>query len=93
MDVNGLGLGGWSGAGTPYAAAMPGQLPVGFGMALAPNEAAMNGYAGLTAAQKEKVILRCRDARTKEQMQEIVDSLVPGTDVREIYEEARESAF
>ena len=88
MDVNGLGLGGWNGAGTPYAAAMPGQLPVGFGMALA-----MNGYAGLTEAQKEKVILRCRDARTKEQMQDIVDSLVPGADVGEIYEEARESAF
>ncbi len=91
MDINGFG--GWSGAGAPYGAATAGQLPVGFGMALAMNEAAMSGYAGLTEAQKEKVILRCKDARTKEQMQEIVDSLVPGTDVGEIYEEARESAF
>ena len=91
MDINGLG--GWSGAGTPYGAATAGQLPVGFGMALAMNEAAMNGYAGLTEAQKEEVILRCKDARTKEQMQEIVDSPVPGTDVREVYEEERESMY
>ncbi len=93
MDVNGFGFGGWNGAGTPYGAAMPGQLPLGFGMALAMNEAAMSGYAGLTEAQKEEVILRCRDARTKEQMQEIVNSLVPGTDVGEVYQEARESAY
>lgn len=91
MDINGLG--GWSGAGTPYGAAATGQLPLGFGMALAMNEAAMNGYAGLTEAQKEEVILRCKDARTKEQMQEIVDSLAPGTDVREVYQEERDSTF
>ena len=91
MDINGFGS--WSGAGAPFGANTAGQLPVGFGMALAMNQAAMDGYAGLTEAQKEEVILRCKDARTKGQMQEIVDSLVPGTDVREVYEEERESAF
>lgn len=91
MDVNGLG--GLNGFGMPYGAAMAGELPLGFGMALAMNDAAMSGYAGLTEAEKEKVILQCRDAKTKEEMQKIVDSLVPGTDVREVYEEARESAF
>ena len=95
MDINGWnGFGGFGGAMAPYNGMLAdGGLPAGFGMALAMNEAAMNGYAGLTEAQKEKVILRCRDARTKEQMQDIVDSLVPGADVGEIYEEARESAF
>ena len=91
MDVNGFG--GLGGVGMPYGVSMAGQLPVGFGMALAMNDAAMSGYAGLTEAQKEEVILRCKDARTKEQMQEIVDSLAPGTDVREVYEEERESMY
>lgn len=86
MDINGFGTG-----TIPYGGTATAQLPIGFGMALAMNEAAMSGYAGLTEAEKEKVILRCKDAKTKEQMQEIVDSLVPGTDVREIYEEERES--
>ena len=63
---------------------------MGFGMALAMNEAAMSGYAGLTEAEKEKIILRCKDARPKGQMQEIVDSLAPGTDIQEVIEEEKE---
>lgn len=88
MDMNGLG-----GVGMPYGVSTAGQLPAGFGMPLAMNDAAMKGYADLTEAQKEEVILRCKDAGTKEKMQEIVDSLAPGTDVREVYEEERESMF
>ena len=38
------------------------ELPVGFGMALAMNEQAMQGYAALTETEKEHLILRCRDA-------------------------------
>lgn len=83
MDINGMG--GYYN-GLPFT-----DLPLGFGMGLAMNEAAMSGYAGLTEAQKEKVILRCKDAKTKEQMQDIVDSLVPGTDVQEVFEEERDS--
>lgn len=85
MDINGIGGSGVFNDGTSFS-----ELPVGFGMSLAMNEAAMNGYAGLTEAEKEKIILRCRDARTKKQMQEIVDSLVPGTDVQEVFEEEKE---
>ncbi len=62
------------------------ELPMGFGMALAMNEPAMKGYAGLTESEKEHLILRCRDAKTKEEMQRIVDSLVPDTDVRALEE-------
>lgn len=41
------------------------ELPVGFGMALAINEQAMQGYAALTETEKEHLILRCRDAGSK----------------------------
>ena len=34
------------------------ELPVGFGMALAMNEQAMQGYAALTATENEHLILR-----------------------------------
>lgn len=82
MDIGGSGV---LNDGTMFS-----DLPVGFGMALAMNEAAMSGYAGLTEAEKEKIILRCKDARTKGQMQEIVDSLAPGTDIQEVIEEEKE---
>lgn len=59
-------------------------LPLGFGFALAMNEPAMKGYAGLTETEKEHLIMRCRDAKSKDEMQRIVDSLAPGTDVRAV---------
>lgn len=77
-------------SGAPYNNdAVLGNLPMGFGMALAMNEPAMRGYAGLTEAQKEEILMRCKDVKTKEEMQRVVDSLVPGADVQEIYEEER----
>lgn len=92
MDINGLnGLGGFGMPTAAYNGPLAGGLPLGFGMSLAMNEAAMEGYAGLTEAEKEQVILRCKDAKTKGQMQEIVDSLVPGADAQGIYEEEKES--
>lgn len=66
------------------------ELPLGFGMALAQSEPAMRGYSALTEAEKEQVILRCKGARTKGEMQKIVDSLVPGADVQAIYQEEKE---
>ena len=50
-------------------------LPVGFSMALAQDEKAMEGFAGLTETEKEHLILRCKDARSHEEMQKIVQSL------------------
>lgn len=75
---------------TPYDDATLADLPMGFGMALAMNEPAMRGYAGLTEAQKEEILMRCKDVKTKKQMQQIVDSLAPNVDVQEVYEEERE---
>lgn len=82
MDVNGLGA-----QGSPMAG-----LPLGFGMALAMNEPAMRGYAGLTETEREHIIMQCKDARSKEEMQQIVDSLVPGQNMSSLYEHGRETA-
>ena len=85
MDINGIGGSGVLNDGTMFS-----DLPVGFCMPLAKNEADNIVYEGLTEAEKEKIILRCKDARTKGQMQEIVDSLAPGTDIQEVIEEEKE---
>lgn len=82
MDVNGL-----STAGVPLTG-----LPMGFGMALAMNEAAMRGYAGLSETEREHIILKCKDAQSKEEMQRIVDSLVPDQNMNTLYEHRDETA-
>lgn len=65
-------------------------MPLGFGFALAMNEPAMASYAGLSEREKESLIMRCRDAKSKEEMQGIVDSLVTDRNVTGIMEEQRE---
>lgn len=50
-------------------------LPVGFSMALAMNEAAMKRYAQLSETEKEHLILRCKDAGSKEEVRKIVNEL------------------
>lgn len=82
MDINGAN--GITGADMGQQ-----EMPLGFGFALAANEPAMKGYAALTEAEKEHLLLRCRDAKSKNEMQKIVDSLVPDTDVRAIMEEEK----
>ncbi|MCX4305438.1 MAG: hypothetical protein OSJ69_06515 [Acetatifactor sp.] len=82
MDINGAN--GITGAGMGQQ-----EMPIGLGFALAANEPAMKGYAALTEAEKEQLLLRCKDAKSKDEMQRIVDSLVPDTDVRAIMEEEK----
>lgn len=65
-------------------------VPLGFGFALATNEDAMKNYASLSETEREHLIMRCKDARSKEEMQKIVDSLVTDTDVTAIAQEERE---
>lgn len=50
-------------------------LPAGLSMALMMNERAQAGYDRLSEAEKEHIILKCKDARTKEEMDKIVDSI------------------
>ncbi|MBO5281977.1 MAG: hypothetical protein J6B43_02435 [Lachnospiraceae bacterium] len=81
MEANGAATGAAAEAGYPFA-----QLPLGMGMALGMNERAMDGYAHLTESQKEQLIMRCRDARSKEEMQRIVNELVPEGNISALYE-------
>lgn len=66
MDVDGQIMG----SGVPFT-----ELPIGMGMSLAMNEPAMRGYAGMTETQKEHFILRCKDARSKEEMERIINEM------------------
>ena len=63
------------------------ELPVGFGIALAMNEQAMQA---LTETEKEHLILRCRDAGSKEEMERIVASLVPGESAESVIASLRQ---
>lgn len=82
MDFNGM-----SPQGYPLSG-----VPVGFGMALAMNEPAMKAYAQLTETQREHIIMRCKDAQSKEEMRQIVDSLVPDGNISSLYEHTDETA-
>lgn len=50
-------------------------LPLGLGMAFMMNERAKEGYANLTEAEKEHIILKCKDAKSKAEMDKIIDSI------------------
>lgn len=65
-------------------------MPLGFGFALAANEAAMKSYASLSETEREHLIMRCKDAKSRDEMQKIVDSLVSDADVSAIAQEERE---
>ncbi len=52
------------------------EVPVGFGMALAQNEEAMNAFAMMTVEQKQQVWDQARKARSKAEMHRIVSGLV-----------------
>jgi hypothetical protein len=50
-------------------------VPAGFGMALAANHRALGGYSQMSEAEKEEIIMRCKDARSDEEIDEIIDSI------------------
>ena len=52
------------------------EVPMGFGMALAMNEPALNAYAAMTEQQKQAVLTKAHNARSREEMQRIVESLI-----------------
>ena len=47
-------------------------VPIGFGMALAQNEQAVNAYAMMTKEQKNTILSRAHKAKTREEMRQIV---------------------
>lgn len=54
------------------------KVPIGFGMALAQNTAAMNRYAHLTEDQKQEIIDKARDVRSEREMYSLVAALANG---------------
>lgn len=55
------------------------KVPIGFGLALSANTAAMNRYANLTEAQKQDVLSKAHNVRSEKEMYSLVASLANGT--------------
>ena len=51
------------------------EVPIGFGLALAQNEDAVNAFAMMTGEQKQEIWARARNVRSKKEMQDLVASL------------------
>ncbi len=55
------------------------KVPIGFGMALAVNEPAMNAYSKMTESQKQAIITKAHNVRSEREMHDLVASLANGT--------------
>ena len=55
------------------------KVPIGFGMALAVNEPAMNAYAAMTEAQKQEILNKVHNVRSEREMHDLVNSLAHPT--------------
>ena len=55
------------------------KVPIGFGLALSANTAAMNRYAQMTAAQKQDILNKAHNVRSEKEMYSLVASLANGT--------------
>ena len=53
-------------------------IPIGFGMALSQNTAAMNRYAHLSETQKQDILNRAHNVRSEKEMYDLVASLANG---------------
>lgn len=53
-------------------------VPVGFGLALSSNTAAMNRYARLSEAQKQEILNKAHNVRSEKEMYSLVASLANG---------------
>jgi len=51
------------------------EIPMGFGIALAMNPPAWNAYSAMSAERRQAILKKARNAETKEQMHQIVNSL------------------
>lgn len=54
------------------------KVPIGFGMALAQNTAAMNRYAHLTEEQKQDILNKAHNVRSEKEMYSLVAELANG---------------
>ena len=52
------------------------KVPIGFGMALAMNQPAMDAYAAMDEAQKQAILNKAHNIRSEQEMHNLVASLV-----------------
>jgi len=55
---------------------LDGDLPVGFGLAMAQRPEAMERFAALPEAERQAMVDRARNARSKQEMRSCVDQLM-----------------
>lgn len=55
------------------------KVPIGFGMALAMNQPAMNAYAAMSEDEKQAIINKAHAARSQKEMHALVASLAGDT--------------
>jgi hypothetical protein len=55
------------------------KVPIGFGMALAANTAAMNRYAQLSETQKQDILSKAHNVRSEKEMYTLVANFANGT--------------
>lgn len=61
-------------------------LPLGLGMGLMMNQRARDGFEHLSETEKEHIILKCKDAKSKKEMDRIIDSLSPEEGFDELFQ-------
>ena len=54
------------------------ELPLGFGMALAQNDAAMRQFESMADAEKQAILQQARGVNSKREMQQLVAGIVSG---------------
>ena len=54
------------------------QVPIGFGLALSANTAAMNRYAHMTESQKQDILNKAHNVRSEKEMYSLVATLANG---------------
>ena len=54
-------------------------IPIGFGLALSANTAAMNYYANLSEERKQEILNMAHNVRSEKEMYSLVASLANGT--------------
>lgn len=54
------------------------KVPIGFGLALSANTAAMNRYAQMTEAQKQAILNKAHNVRSEKEMYALVANLTNG---------------
>lgn len=61
-------------------------LPLGLGMGLIMNRHARDSFEGLSETEKEHIIFKCKDAKSKKEMDKIINSLSQDEGVAELFQ-------